>query len=435
MSYIGNLNLIGCVVSENKAGSEIKYSVYYGFIEEHLQEEFVDNIKDGNYDYLEHVSPTWEEGLIGFYIINVYQKKDSIKMPTFILSGKNLGKKNATTIETQTIREATSVYDKYKRNNNKDSDLYPPMLASKYDDKSGLENVTISDLVLDKEYYVEYKFDGNRAVAFYKNNKLTVYSRERKIIYTHSGLTSQLERLLRDYPGKYLDGELYLHGVPLQKITGQVRKQNPKDVTIFYKFYVFDVFDPNQETPFKDRRIMLEEMLSAHNISPDNNNSDNNNLLGNNIHDNNYIELVNSILTDRNDVVREMYLTALSLGFEGLVLKDPNANYEYSYKGYHSKYLKKIKPSTRREYELVGYQLGKGKNIHAVTLVLKTENNQEFRCTIKNTLEFKENLYELWKDEEYFKKNVLGCKVTVEFQSLSNDGIPLRGVVIEIHPK
>jgi len=428
MSYTDNLNLIGCVISENKAGSEIKYSVYYGFIEEHLQEEFVDNLKEGNYNYLEHVSSEWADGLIGFYIINVYQKKDSIKMPTFILSGKNLGKKNATTIETQTIREATSVYDKYKRNNNKDSDLYPPMLASKYDDKSGLENVTISDLVLDKEYYVEYKFDGNRAVAFYKNNKLTVYSRERKIIYTHSGLTAQLIKLLKNNPGKYVDGELYLHGVPLQKITGQVRKQNPKDVTIFYKFYIFDLFDPNQETPFRERRAMLEELYQTYSSESNNKNSNENS-------SENYIELVDSKLTDQNGVVREMYLTALSLEFEGLVLKDPNASYEYSYKGYHSKFLKKIKPSTRREYELVGYQLGKGKNIHAVTLVLKTENNQEFRCTIKNTLEFKENLYELWKDNEYFEKNVLGCKVTVEFQSLSNDGIPLRGVVIEIHPK
>lgn len=413
---IEKLNLIGCVKSENKAGSEIRYSVYYGFIEPHLRNEFVDNIKDGNYDYLDNTFAEYEDGLIGFYIINVFQKKDSIKIPTFILSGKNLGRKNATTVETQTIREATSVYDKYKRNNNKDSELYPPMLASKYNDKSGLENVTIADLELDKEYYVEYKFDGNRAVAFYKNNKLTVYSRERKFIYPHEALGYELEKLLQDYPGKYLDGELYLHGIPLQKITGQVRKQNPKDVTIFYKFYVFDLFDPNQpDKPYSERRTKLNEMMNP--------------FIGD------YIQLVESKLTNRNDVVREMYLNALSLGFEGLMLKDPLGIYEYSYKNYHSKFLKKIKPSTRKEYELVGYNLGKGKNIYAVTLILKTEDNQEFKCTIKNTLEFKENLYELWKDKSYFEKNVLGCKVTVEFQSLSDAGLPLRGVVIEIHPK
>lgn len=414
MNYLNNLNLIGCVISENKAGSEIRYSVYYGFIEPHLQEEFVDNIKDGNYEYLEHTYSEWNSDLIGFYIINVYQKKDSIKMPTFILSGKNLGKKNATNIETQTIREATSVYDKYKRNNNKDSELYPPMLASKYDDKSGLENVMISDLVLDKEYFVEYKFDGNRAVAFYKNNKLTVYSRERKIIYTHEHLTNELTKLLSQYPGKYLDGELYLHGIPLQKITGQVRKQNPKDVTIFYKFYVFDLFDPNQiDKPYKDRRQELNDMLE------------------NNPYE--YIELVESKLTDKNDVVREMYLTALSLGFEGLMLKEPNEPYEYSYKNYHSKYLKKIKPSTRHEYRIIGYETGVGKNINAITLVLETEKGQPFRCTIKNTLDFKESLYELWKDPDYFNNNVLHKLVTVEFQSLSNDGIPLRAVCVELH--
>lgn len=416
MSYISNLNLIGCVVSENKAGSEIRYSVYYGFIEPHLQEEFVDNIKDGNYDYLEYVSPTWNDDLIGFYIINVFQKKDSIKIPTFVLSGKNLGKKNATTIETQTIREATSVYDKYKRNNNKDTDLYPPMLASKYDDKSGLENVMISDLVLDKDYYVEYKLDGNRAVAFYKNNKLTVYSRERKIIYTHAGLTSELEVLLRDYPGKYLDGELYLHGVPLQKITGQVRKQNPKDVTIFYKFYVFDLFDPDQiDMPFRERRAALESLFS----NPDIKHS--------------YIELIPSILTRDNGQVREMYLTALSLGYEGLMLKYPDSIYEYSYKNYHSKFLKKIKPSTRSEYKIIGFETGVGKNINAITLVLETDKGQPFRCTIKNTLDFKESLYELWKDRDYFEKNILGRLATIEFQSLSNDGIPLRAVCVELH--
>ena len=413
-----NLNLIGCVTSENKAGSEIKYYVYYGFIEPHLQEEFVDNIKDGNYEYLENVSLEWNEDLIGFYIINVYQKKDSIKIPTFVLSGKNLGKKNATTIETQTIREATSVYDKYKRNNNKDSDLYPPMLASKYNDKSGLENVMITDLVLDKEYFVEYKFDGNRAVAFYKNNKLTLYSRERKLIFPHAELQDELNHLLRDNPGKYLDGELYLHGIPLQKITGQVRKQNPKDVTIFYKFYVFDIFDPAYiNKPYKERREELEQLINSEDRPR------------------NYIELVKSVLTDQNDVVREMYMTALSLNFEGLMLKDPNGPYEYSYKGYHSKYLKKIKPSTRREYEIVGYETGVGKNLKCVTLILKLESGQTFKCSIKNTIEYREELYELWKDGDYFEKNVLGALATVEFQSLSNEQIPLRGTVIEIHHK
>jgi DNA ligase 1 len=413
--YLDNLHLIGCVVSQNKAGSEIKYSVYCGFIEPHLQDEFVDNIKEGNYEYLKYTSSKWEPGLIGFYIINVFQKKDSIKIPTFVLSGKNLGKKNATNIEMQTIREATSVYNKYKRNNNKESDLYPPMLASKYNDKSGLENVMISDISLDKEYFIEYKFDGNRAVAFYMHNKLTVYSRERKLIYPHIHLSEELELILKNNPGKYLDGELYIHGIPLQKITGQVRKQNPKDVTIYYEFYVFDLFDPtNLNVPYITRREQLDELVSSYaNLK--------------------YIKLVDYVLTDKSDIVQDMYLTALRLNFEGLMLKDPNAPYEYSYKGYHSKHIKKIKPCTRREYEIVGYETGVGKNIKCVTLILKTETGQIFKCSIKNTIEYREELYELWKENDYFNTYVLGTLATVEFQSLSDEQIPLRGTVIEIH--
>jgi len=143
--------------------------------------------------------------------------------------------------------------------------------------------------------------------------------------------------------------------------------------------------------------------------------------------------LIPSILTRENDRVREMYLTALSLGYEGLMLKDPESPYEYSYKNYHSKFLKKIKPSTRSEYKIIGFETGVGKNINAITLVLETDKGQPFRCTIKNTLDFKESLYELWKDKDYFEKNILGKLATIEFQSLSNDGIPLRAVCIELH--
>lgn len=418
-----NLNLIGCVESTNKSGSIIKYSVYYGFIEEHLQDEFVDSIKNYEYDYLEHVKKNYEDGLIGFYIINVFQKKDSIKIPTFVLSGKNLGKKNATTIETQTIKEATSIYDKYKRNNNKSSDMYPPMLASKFNEKSGLENVTFDELVLDKNYFVEYKFDGNRAVSYFssKKNAVTMYSRERKIIYPHKFLAKELEHLyqmcsivenIKDF---YFDGELYLHGVPLQTITGQVRKQKPEDVTMFYKFYVFDMFNPkNPNMQYRERRALLNTVLEK-------------------TLDFEYIIPVASVLTNDTSIVQKMYVEALSNQYEGLMLKDPDAPYEYSYKNYHSKFLKKIKPSTRREYEIVGFETGKGKNIKAVTLVLKTDEGKLFNCTIKNTLDYKEELYELWQNEEYFKNNVLGKLATVEFQSTSNDDIPLRGVVIEIH--
>ena len=80
------------------------------------------------------------------------------------------------------------------------------------------------------------------------------------------------------------------------------------------------------------------------------------------------------------------------------------------------------------EYELIGFTEGKkGKDKGAILWILKTEDGNEFHATPKN-MTYKERISmysDCIKDNNFIEK-YKGRMMTIEYEDLSKDGIPLR---------
>lgn len=136
---------------------------------------------------------------------------------------KNIGRANETTAEEQAELEAISKWEKQYRLNYREAvaDLVPesqmsPMLAQDATKREG--NILYP-------CYIGVKLDGLRAlVTFDEDGKPVFNSRGNKEYDIRGDIPGQV-RTVQEVAGfDYLDGEIYIHGLPLQKITALAKK-------------------------------------------------------------------------------------------------------------------------------------------------------------------------------------------------------------------
>ena len=125
--------------------------------------------------------------------------------------------------------------------------LLRPMLAHPID------KMSVKDTIIGS--YWSRKLDGNRAMITKQDGELHMYSRNGKTI----NLPHIFEGL--DLPeGAYLDGELYIHGMPLNGPKGSDEPcisrliKKPQEASKELKFHCYDFVSG---MPFKDRYLML----------------------------------------------------------------------------------------------------------------------------------------------------------------------------------
>lgn len=104
----------------------------------------------------------------------------------------------------------------------------------------------------------------------------------------------------------------------------------------------------------------------------------------------------------------EILNSALSIGAEGLMLREPGSLYE----GCRSSTLLKVKKFLDDEATVTGYEDGKGRHKGRVGSLVLSWNDKEFRAGTG------------LKDSERKNPPVIGSKVTFKYQELSTDGIP-----------
>lgn len=123
-----------------------------------------------------------------------------------------------------------------------------PMLAKKQED------VDINKMKT-KPFFLQYKLDGNRCLVHEGVDKLTAYTRNGKEFLTLEHITKHLEGVLPT--GVTLDGELYIHGVPLQTIVSLVKRKQVRTEDVEY--HVYDIIS---DEPFSIRYNRLGAILS-----------------------------------------------------------------------------------------------------------------------------------------------------------------------------
>jgi len=318
------------------------------------------------------------------------------KMTTFdviILDKKNVGKTNETTQFIQAQNEAKSKWNKkidtgftVDASGETSEKLIFPMLAHDYSD---------SKLKLVYPCFFQPKLDGVRAI--FQNGKL--HSRGIKPFPNLKHITDELPKTYN------LDGELYSDDLSFQEISGIVRKVKltEQDNIKILKIQ-FRVYDMVSQENFSERLTHLKELFNTNKFK--------------------YSFLVKTdVLSgyDNTEIVNQdhpklvkIHDTFIKQGYEGVILRNFNGEYEENTRSYN---LQKVKRFDDSEFKIVNFKDGVGKEAGAIIWECVANNGQTFNVRPSGSVTERKKLF---KSGNKFIGNLLN----VRYFGLTDDGIP-----------
>ncbi len=317
---------------------------------------------------------------------------------------------------------------------------YFPMLVRKYEDEKKH---------LKYPMFVQTKLDGARMVVYLDKSphaktpptfeNVVMYTRQKKDYVGFDPIRKELLPALVDMWDEtnnesiYLDGELYKHGMSLQDISGAVR--NPKRATMpnyaGIKYHMFDVFYPSSlHLTFEQRLEYLEDTFAAMDGKP---------------------KCVVQVptYTAKNEAAQEaLYKKFLRDKYEGAILRNADSLYlahpTKNSMQIRSKFVLKRKMKYSAEYEVVDFTEGKkGRDRGAIMWICKTAERKTpegepiegtiFNVTPKDITY--DDRYALYKKAsknkgQGFNEKYKGRMMTVEYEDLSRDEVPLRAKAV-----
>lgn len=308
-----------------------------------------------------------------------------------VCESKNVGRSNETTPEQQAVLEAESKYRDQIRKGYVENVEDVQFNANK-------KSVMLAADASKKPHFVKYpchiqpKLDGNRMlVTFDEDGEPIFNSRGAKVYPSHKHLAEQL-KYLRDKTGfDSFDGELYVHGMPLQRIVSLVKKVQPDSVKLEYRIYDIPS-DKVWEERVKDlTKLAGNPTLNIHTV---------------------LTEVCNSEQQAKASINKYM-----EQGYEGLILRNLDGKYEY---GQRSNDLLKWKLFCSDEALVCDVEIDKNEE---GVLLCRMKDGTEFRCKMKGT-----------HDERLYKEQLklIGKHVTFTYQQLSVDGVPIFPVGIAV---
>jgi len=309
---------------------------------------------------------------------------------------KNLGKSNESSPEEQCELEAKAKWDRKRESgyaeakNEVDSvvaDIVKPTLAKDFKDYQDSLNWPV---------YSQPKFDGLRCIV----TREGAYSRNWKLFATLGHIQQSLESLFRKYPNIIaFDGEVYNHLLKddFNEIVSLVKqpKATREDIDRAkdkIEYHIYDYVDKNQIS-FADRsRNLLQYLLEIEDM---------------------WIQRVETLMAIDMHQLDELYDIYLSNGYEGQMVRDPDAAYQHK----RTNYLLKRKEFVDEEFPIVGFREGKGNRQGCIILRCRNDRAQEFDCSVKGSVEYTRKLYNM-------APALVGMMATVKYQRLTPDGIP-----------
>lgn len=332
--------------------------------------------------------------------------------------GKNIGKVNETTPYEQAVLEAKSRINKKVNSGYRDVTLEEaekeigfikldknnrpkPMLAKTYEAGK-----------YDYPRIIQRKYNGVRAELGYKTiqdglfgDRIEVYliSREGKEYPVPKHIEKHMLEMLDIYPdifNKKFDGEIYNHGMLLQRIASAIKK--PNEDTQYLYYVVYDLKNGNKQAA---RLKELEKLISTQ------------------LYLTKEVILAPSTIIYDEQTAYDLANAYIEKGYEGAILRDPEA---YYYNG-RSNNLLKIKKTYSTEFPLhdivdSGRDLYEGLPI-AKFICINPNTGKTFKVTPQGSKEYRYNLY-LDKDK------LIGKPITVEYRELSKDKVPVHATGI-----
>lgn len=318
--------------------------------------------------------------------------------------GKNIGKSNETTPHEQAVSEAESRYRK-QFDNGYQAEI--PTDTSKANCNAlGFPKPMLAypvDKVKDPEFpaFIQPKLDGHRALVTRQDGELVMYSRQGKWITTMNHILNQLDGLLDE--GVILDGELYVHGTPLQTIGSWVKKARPESAQVVYV-----VYDVIMDKPYHKRLDFLSSLLRC--IPAD--------------------ECVRLIYTDSVETIGEAWEVTskfIADGYEGGMLRTPDKGYTA---GFKSRELLKLKNFDDSEHTIVDVIEGQDRITNDTCLkvavfVCETPDGKQFECTAYGDQYEKDRIWHNCQD-------YIGKQLTVKHMGYTVEGKPWHPVALRL---
>lgn len=266
---------------------------------------------------------------------------------------------------------------------------------------------------LSHPFYVQPKLNGVRALC----NGAVFQSREEHIwsekVLAH--LQTQIQPIFDRYPSFITDGELYRHGLSLQKINQAVAvtRHEPTPVTPTIEYHIFDILDT--EHAAKDFSYRLEQLeginalITYHNLT--------------------HIKVVPTHICGSMDFTEQLYRNYLKQGYEGLMYRSAGHMYGLSEncgnKENRWKCLLKRKEWLDKEFRIVAFTITTGK---------KGERGFQVTCELPNSVETF-NVGSGLSDDElgyYIENSPVGLWAKVKFESYSDAGVPKQPTILAI---
>lgn len=265
---------------------------------------------------------------------------------------------------------------------------------------------------LSNPFYVQPKLNGVRALC----NGTTFQSRDEHLwnnrVLAH--LHEQIQPIFSRYPNFITDGELYRHGLSLQKINQAVavNRHEPTTVTPTIEYHIFDLLDC--EHGAKDFSYRAEQLDAIQSIIT----------RFQLIH----IKVVPTHLCGSMDMTEPLYKSYLKAGYEGLMYRSLGHMYGLAEncgnKENRWKCLLKRKEWLDKEFLITDFKITEGK---------KGERGFQVVCDVGNgeTVSVGSGL----SDDEleyYIEVSPIGQWAKVKFETYSDSGIPLKPTILAI---
>ena len=321
-----------------------------------------------------------------YFIMKKWWQEGSVEQVSapYLVEPKNLGKANETTPEAQARAELESLYNKqrdkgYSEDGSKDHIPIKPMLAQKYSDRK--HNIVFP-------CYVQPKLDGFRMLT------------DGDRAWTRGGkehVPECVAHLMFDTQGEILDGELVLPGFrPLQEVSRAAKKFRP-GVSDQLEYWVYDLVS---DEDFEIRFDMLLDILNTPG-RPTN------------------VKIVPTFSIPTETEVGDFHQEFLEQGYEGTMIRNRRGAYDI---GHRSPDLQKLKDFQDSEFLVVDITDGKGSFEGLALVVCATPNDKRFIATPRGTFEYRADIF---KNREQY----IGKYLTVRYQYLSEDGVPVGNTV------
>ena len=248
------------------------------------------------------------------------------------------------------------------------------------------------------------KLDGFRCLANKQKTDTILYSKTANIFHNLKHINDELEKLLLD-TNIYLDGELYSHKYTFNKISSLLRKKtllnNDKKDIININFYVFDMFDINNEDlSYKNRYDFLKKKFSKINSLK-------------------YIKLVNCKQAKNKNEIINYYNKFLNNGYEGIIVRNYNGLYKYGKKSYDVLRTKEFK---KDYFKVIDYKLSKDN----ITPIWKVEcNNKTNKFFYAAQMGSKKNKSIILSNiDKYINKMIL-----IKYNEIDENGCVIRNPI------